>query len=1483
MSTTTRYIFTFSFLTFVWAFRISFSCFSQTTNTFMRTFQAAGMNGGLSLAETNDGGFVGTGQHGSSGAGSCDIYVYKVDGCGNPEWFKTYGGTGEDGGKAIQQTTDGGYIVTGLAFLGAGDYDITLLKLDASGNLQWSKVYGGGAADYGLYVQQTSDSGYVISGFMSGLGFGAEDVALIKTDANGNTQWMKVYGGAGSDWGDYVEQTSDGGYKVVGYTTSFGAGSYDIYVLKLDSSGSIQWAKTYGGASGEGSSQWGISGKTTADGGFMVCANTTSFGSGSNDVLLIKTDNSGAVVWAKTYGGAADEQPRFALETRDHGFSVFGYTTSFGAGDLDAYLIKTDSLGNLEWSKAYGGPAYDKGAMAREAPDGGYALSIVTASFGANYYDPLFMKTDSLGEAGCNETNAATIVQNITPTVGSGGSETIPTATIATPSITTNIFSPTDIYLCQHCTTVPTFVPSDTNVCVNDTVWFYNTTSVGKRCFEDWYINNTLITADKDTLPFVFNTVGLQQIQLIAKCGNTTDTNTIYIHVIAPPVASFTNTTVCKNNATQFTNTSTTPGTIVLSGWDFGDGSPVTIASNPTHIYPDSGSYNVTLVIQSSYGCLDTAANPVHVYGLPTAGFSNLDVCIGDSMPFTNTSVPNSGATLSAYSWDFGDGSPANTNQNPSHLYSSPDTYTVTLIVTTNNGCKDTISKNIVVHPLPVPQFSTANVCYGYYASFNESSSITNTDTIQSWTWNFGDSTPLLFQQQVTGGHLYTAAATYNVQLLVSSTFGCADSVTHPIIIYPKPVADFTDINKCDGTAVPFSDSSTTASGSTISSWNWNFGDGSPADATQNPSHLYPNAGNFSTTLIIQNNFTCADTVTKPIVVYFNPIANFTVLDVCLNDSVFFNDSSYVDTSAVIASWLWVFGDGSPTGGVQNPAHFFNLPANYGVTLLVTTNQNCVNAVNRNVNVFDPPVADFNVANCCLVDSALFNNTSNNPSMGTIASWTWNFGDVTPLNTTDLNPLHLYADTGTYTITLITRSSNLACADTAMDTLTVFPMPVADFTAAEVCLGQNMSFFDSSSVTGTSFMSAWIWNFDDNSSLDTLQNPVHTYDDFGAYTVTFFAQTNHNCKDTATNTVVVHPLPDALFSTYNVCFGDTAVFTDLSTVLTNPTYDSVVIWNWDFGDNSPVSNTQNTAHLYAAIGTDSVQLNVLSSFGCADSTTKTIVINPNPLVSFTTSDTIGCEPLCIDFSNSSTIATGNNNSWIWNFGDGNTAANNTLINHCFFNDSVFNPKFYTISLTVTSDSGCVTSLTKTNHITVFPKPDAGFSVIPTSASIINPVVAITDLSTGANSWFWNFGDGSAPLTTGIDSASVPIPHTYSDTGAYTISLITTTQYNCIDTAFQTVIIEPDFTFFIPTAFSPNDDGVNDTFIGRGIFINAFEMSIFDRWGNLIYRTDDMNKPWNGKANYGNELAQPDVYIYSIKIIDFKLKKYNYKGIVTLVR
>ena len=583
-------------------------------------------------------------------------------------------------------------------------------------------------------------------------------------------------------------------------------------------------------------------------------------------------------------------------------------------------------------------------------------------------------------------------------------------------------------------------------------------------------------------------------------------------------------------------------------------------------------------------------------------------------------------------------------------------------------------------------------------------------------------------------------------------------------------------------------------------------------------------------------------------------------------------------TAGAASSYSWSNGATTQTITVN---------ANGNFTVVSTDGNGCTaTSAPTAVSLYDNPVAAFNNTAVCFQNANQFTDASSIGN-GNISLRNWNFGDGS--FSSQQSPAHTYATCGVFNVKLVVTSDN-GCKDSISKITRVYCLPVADFSFTDVCLNQVMDFIDLSLVpddtvnssTPDDSVTAWTWYFGDGSALSTAQNVSHTYSNAGLFPASLISTSSNGCMDTIIKSVKVHPLPDAKFSTDNVCDGSTVPFTDLSTIAV----PGLILYRaWDFGDGSPFSSVPTTSHQYSAAGPYTAGLLVVSDFGCMDSITKTVIIHPNPVVNFAADDTTGCAPLCISFQNLSVVSSGNIAQYTWDVGDGSPAVNSQNFDHCYANLSVNSSAYFNVALTVTSDSGCVTTGIKNNYITVYPNPVADFSVEPPNTTLINPVISFKDASAGVDTWIWDFGDGSTTVTTGLGYPSIPNPtsYTYADTGTYLATLITTTQYGCIDSAYKTILIEPDFVFYIPEAFSPNGDSKNDFFAGKGLFIKEYEMTIYDRWGNLVYKTTDVNQPWDGKASKGSQVAQSDVYIYSFTITDIRMEMHLFKGIVTLVR
>jgi len=402
-----------------------------------KTYGGGGSEYSYMIFQTTDGGYIKTGPTTSYGAGSYDFWIVKLDAAGSIVWQKVIGGTGDEIPNDIDQTSDGGYIVLGrTTSFGAGQFDYYLIRLDAAGNLVWQRTYGTNLNEYAYGVQQTSDGGYILAGAMYATASNI-DFWLLKLTSTGTVTWQRRYGGTGVEWPYAVQQTADGGYVAAGYTSSSGAGSNDVWLLKLDASGNITWQRAYGGTGAD----LALSVHQTSDNGYILLGRTESFGAGGIDFWVIRIDSTGTIVWQKTFGGNGTDWGFKARQVADGSYILVGQTTSFGAGVEDYWIIKLDASGNSQWQRTFGGAALDYAYSVAQANDGSFLVGGVCASFGSGGYDTLFLKLNASGNVGSSVCSmmGTTNVSPITPSPTTTSTSFNYTATTVSPGTPTPI------------------------------------------------------------------------------------------------------------------------------------------------------------------------------------------------------------------------------------------------------------------------------------------------------------------------------------------------------------------------------------------------------------------------------------------------------------------------------------------------------------------------------------------------------------------------------------------------------------------------------------------------------------------------------------------------------------------------------------------------------------------------------------------------------------------------------------------------------------------------------------------------------------------------------------------------------------------------------------------------------------------------------------------------------------------------------------
>lgn len=401
------------------------NCFSQPAIQWQKTLGGSSDDYGFNIQQTADEGYIVAGVTYSTDSdvtanqGEADYWIVKMSATGTIQWQKTFGGSAEDYAFSIQQTADGGYIVAGLTnstdgdiTVNHGDYDCWIVKLNATGTIQWQKTFGGSLEDVALGIQQTTDGGYIVAGYTKStdgdvtVNHGDFDYWIIKLNATGTIQWQKALGGTGQDHATCIQQTADGGYIVAGSSNSYDGdvaenlGSYDFWVVKLNAIGAIQWQKALGGSYIDEAQSI----QQTADGGYIVAGNTDSADGdvsgyhGSYDYWVVKLNAIGTIQWQKTLGGSSDDVATCLQQTTDGGYIVAGWTYSTD-GDVirnnwdyyyvgyDYWIVKLSATGTIQWQTALGGSDDDDAFSIQQTTDGGYIVAGMSNSTDANFFE----------------------------------------------------------------------------------------------------------------------------------------------------------------------------------------------------------------------------------------------------------------------------------------------------------------------------------------------------------------------------------------------------------------------------------------------------------------------------------------------------------------------------------------------------------------------------------------------------------------------------------------------------------------------------------------------------------------------------------------------------------------------------------------------------------------------------------------------------------------------------------------------------------------------------------------------------------------------------------------------------------------------------------------------------------------------------------------------------------------------------------------
>jgi gliding motility-associated-like protein len=825
-------------------------------------------------------------------------------------------------------------------------------------------------------------------------------------------------------------------------------------------------------------------------------------------------------------------------------------------------------------------------------------------------------------------------------------------------------------------------------------------------------------------------------------------------------------------------------------------------------------------VTGSTNGCSSSAMSIVTVNPIPVVSVNSVTICQGQ----TSNLTASGGNT---YSWSTGD------ITNP--ITVSPAVTTSYTVTGTTSGCSATAISTVTVNPMPVVTVNSETICTGATAALTASTSSVG----GNFVWLPGNASTQAINVNPVSSTTYTVTYTLN---------SCSTTALSTVTVNNTPSISVNSMAICDGTTATL-----TATGGT--SYSWSTGD-LTGSITVSPS-------TSSSYTVTGSSNGCSGTAVSIVSVNAVPILSVNPDTMCAGTSATLSANPSVSGG----TFLWSPGNASTSTINVSPSSTTTYSVSYSLNGCTS---NATGTVTVNALPIIDPISD--VIGCTNTTIPAGSFTSN-PSGATYAWINTNTVIGLAANGSVNVPAFNANNPGSTPLIAnieVTPFLNGCSGPSEAYTITIHPDPFAVISGGGlVCNGSvaNVNI----NLTGTAPFNLIYTNGVTNNTVNGLTSSGYSFSssDTGVYSVISIADAY--CYGSASGSAVIDnypPLQVSVSGNTSLCAGSTTTLTATASGGDGIPY----AYLWGVGGSDGSGNTLNVSP------TSNTYYFVSASDGCTGAVNDTIDITilPSPNVVFNSNLTSGCAPLCVNLTESCSLSGGSVTSWSWNLAAaGNSTAQNPSA--CFNS-----PGIYSIGLTATGTNGCSSTFVAANMITVNALPEAEI-IAPSTISMLDPLVHFNSNSVNATQWLWDFGDVNSQGNNNTSTLKNP-SHIYSLPGSYCATLTVQSSAGCIDVTQYCVEVEEEFSFYIPNAFSPNGDGLNDVFYPKGNNISEYQMSIYDRWGNLVFFTDSPDKPWDGKRKNSEEAILMDVYVYKINVREGEFKKFhNYIGTVTIVK